>query len=113
MSRLLSDAQITLFAKGFVLVLLAISLVNLVVHLQGNGGFTALSGAVLFCYTSAVLAVGVFTDRLFAPRIQIALFCGLTAYWAYDYLRMDNTFSLVLVVFGFLVLAQQTRRLLV
>ena len=112
MSRLLSDAQITLLAKGFVLALLAVALLNLVVQFRGGSSLPALSGALLFVYASVVLAVGVFTDRLFVPRVQIALFCGLTAYWAYDYLLMDNTLSIVLVVFGLVVLAQQARRLL-
>lgn len=110
MSRLLSDGVIVLLSKGFVLALLAIGLANLAVQFRG-GGITALSGAVLFVYASAVLVVGVFTDRLFDPHVQIALFSGLTAYWAYDYLERDNSLSILLVVFGAVVLVQQARRL--
>ncbi len=112
MSRLLSDEQVALLTKGFVLVLLAISLFNLAIEFQGSASITALSGVLVFVYASVVLTVGVFTDRLFAPRIQIALFCGLTAYWAYDFFSRDNTLSILLVAFGIAVLVQQTRRLL-
>ncbi|PSQ25695.1 hypothetical protein BRD01_01575 [Halobacteriales archaeon QS_8_65_32] len=111
MSRVLGDGAVTLLVKGFVSVLFAITLLNLIVELQGNGEITALSGALLFVYASGVLAVGVFTDRLFAPRVQIALFSGLTAYWVYDYFSRNNTLSILLVVFGVAVLVQQARRL--
>jgi prolipoprotein diacylglyceryltransferase len=111
MSRVLGDGAVTLLVKGFVSVLFAITLLNLIVELQGNGEITALSGALLFVYASGVLAVGVFTDRLFAPRVQIALFSGLTAYWVYDYFSRNNTLSILLIVFGVAVLVQQARRL--
>jgi len=112
MSRLLGDDQITLLVKGFVLALLAIALANLVVEFRGRGDLTVLSGALVLVYVGVVLAVGVFTDRLFAPRTQIALFCGLTLYWAYDYLEQGNTLSILLVVLGLGVLVQQSRRLM-
>jgi predicted Co/Zn/Cd cation transporter (cation efflux family) len=112
MSRLLTDEQITLLVKGFVLALLATSLLNLVVGVRDGGGLAALSGALVFVYMSVVLAAGVFADRLFAPRVQIALFAGLTAYWMYDYLERDTTLSILLVVFGLAVIIQQGRRLL-
>jgi uncharacterized membrane protein len=112
MSQLLTDEQVTLLSKGFVLLLLAISLLALVVEFREDGTLVALSGALVFVYVSSVLAVGVFTDRLFAPETQIALFVGFTAYWAYDYFERDTTLSILLVVFGLAVLLQQGGRLL-
>ena len=112
-SGLLSDERITGLAKGFVAALLAISLLNLAIAATGSGDeVTTLSVALLFVYVSVVLVVGVFADRLFGPRVQIALFAGLTVYWAYDYLSRDNTLSILLVLFGVAVLVQQARRLL-
>jgi hypothetical protein len=111
-SQLLTDEQVTLLSKGFVLLLLAISLLALVVEFREDGTLVALSGALVFVYVSSVLAVGVFTDRLFAPETQIALFVGFTAYWAYDYFERDTTLSILLVVFGLAVLLQQGGRLL-
>ena len=112
-SGLLSDEQITGLAKGFVAALLAISLLSLAIAATGSGDeVTTLSVALLFVYVSVVLVVGVFADRPFGPRVQIALFAGLTVYWAYDYLSRDNTLSVLLVLFGVAVLVQQARRLL-
>lgn len=113
-SGLLSDERITGLAKGFVAALLVISLLNLAIAATGSGGgdVTTLSVALLFVYVSVVLVVGVFADRPFGPRVQIALFAGLTVYWAYDYLSRDNTLSVLLVLFGVAVLVQQARRLL-
>jgi uncharacterized membrane protein len=112
MSQLLTDEQVTLLSKGFVVVLLAISLLALAIEFRDGSSLVALSGALVFVYVSSVLAIGVFTDRLFAPETQIALFVGFTAYWVYDYVERDNTLSILLVVFGLAVLVQQGRRLL-
>ncbi|PSP73151.1 hypothetical protein BRC86_09750 [Halobacteriales archaeon QS_3_64_16] len=112
MSQALTDEQVTLLAKGFVLLLLAISLFTLVVEFREDGALVALSGALVFVYVSSVLAIGVFTDRPFGPVTQIALFVGFTAYWAYGYFARDTTLSILLIVFGLAVLLQQGRRLL-
>ena len=93
------------------LAVLALSLVNLAVEVRNGGPIAALSGALVFAYVGVVLAVSAFTDRPFDPRIQIALFGGLIAYWTYDYFSRDNTLSILLVAFGLVVLAQQARRL--
>ena len=112
MSRLLTDEQVTLLSKGFVAVLFAISLLSLIAEFRADGTLVTLSGALVFVYVSSVLVIGVFTDRLFAPVTQIALFVGFTAYWTYDYFARDTTLSILLIVFGLTVLPQQGRRLL-
>jgi hypothetical protein len=99
-----------LIARGLIGALLGASLLHLGIEIADDTPVAGLVSSILFVYITVVLSVGVFGGRPFAPRVQLALFAGLTAYWAYDFLERDSTLSILLVAAGLLVLVQQGRR---
>ena len=101
---------IRLVAKGFI-AFLAAALVVSTAAIAWAEGLAAAATGVLGIYLAAVLAFGVFTDRLFAPRVQVAFFAGVAAWAGHGYLSGGGVVDLALLAFAVLVLASQAREL--
>lgn len=107
---MLSDSVVTFLVKIFTVVLVAVTAVGTVV-LLGEGGFRAAVPGLIGLYLGLVLAVGVFTESLFEPRVQIAFAVGLVPWGGYVYADQSAVFGALLVVAGALWAVEQAREL--
>lgn len=77
-----------------------------------DDGFRGAIPALLGLYIGAVLAVGIFTERMFDTRIQAAFAVGFVAWGVYIYLDQSAILGAVLVITGLFYLGTEGHELL-
>lgn len=107
---MLSDAAVTILVKLLVVALLGVMGVGTVV-LVSEGDLSAAVPVLLGLYVCIVLAVGVFTERPFDDRVQIAFAVGIVAWGVHVSFVQSTLLGGVLVLTGSYALASELRGL--
>lgn len=108
---MLSDSTVTTLVRLLVVGLLAITVVSAYV-LSIDDGFQGAVPALLGLYITIVLAIGVFTERMFDARVQAAFAVGFVAWSVYIYLDQSAILGAVLSITGLFYLGTETHGLL-
>lgn len=103
----LSDRQITLLSRAFVLVLVAFVLLGAFFQIQ-TGGTAAFLEVAVSLYVVGLVALAVFRGGFDTKRFRIALYIGVVAWALVSYVAgNDSIVTLVLLVVGALLLTRE------
>jgi uncharacterized membrane protein len=109
---MISDRAVTVLTKLLVACLLGVMIVASSFSFI-EGDLSAGIASVLGLYIGVVLAVGVFTERLFDTRLQIAFAVGFVAWGMYIYVDHGSVLGGILVLAGVFYLVDQLHELVV
>lgn len=107
---MLSDRAVTVLTKLLVACLLGVMIVASSFSFI-EGDLSAGIASVLGLYIGVVLAVGVFTERLFDTRLQIAFAVGFVAWGMYIYVDQSGVLGAFLVLTGVFYFGSQLHEL--
>ncbi|SDM45448.1 hypothetical protein SAMN04487949_1718 [Halogranum gelatinilyticum] len=103
----LSDRQITLLTRAFVLVLVVFVVLGAYFQLQ-TGGTAALLEVVVSLYVVGLVALAVFRGGFDTKRFRIALYIGVVAWALVSYVSgNDSLVTLLLLGVGALLLTRE------
>lgn len=108
---MLSDSTVTILVKLLTVGLLSVMSVGTAVLLSDGDFSTAIPG-LLGLYVCIVLAIGVFTERVFDDRVQTAFAAGLVAWGIHVSLDQSSVLGGVLLLAGSYAPAIEVRELL-
>ena len=108
MAPRLSDRQVTLLSKAFVVVLFLVVLVSAYFQLQTGGDTFELLEVVVSLYIVSIVALGVFRDSFDTRRFRIALYVGVVAWALVSFVGGNQSVvTVLLLVLGALLLTRE------